>query len=119
MKFFLQVLIVLVTAFLLEIFLPWWAVAIAGGISGLLLGGSAFRSFFACFLGVAILWIFAANQLMDANGTILADRVGALLPGAPPAKALALISGVVGGLVAAFAGATGALLRNSLQRSKA
>ena len=118
MKFFLQILIVIVTAFLLEVFLPWWAVALAGALSGFLVGGNAFRSFLACFIGVAVLWTFAANQLMAAQGPILAERVGALLPGQPSPSALSVISGAVGGLVAAFAGATGAMLRNSLRSGR-
>ena len=115
MKFFLQILIVMVLAFLLEVFLPWWAVALAGALSGVIVGGSAFRSFLAGFVGVFILWSFAATRLMDAHDTVLADRIGALLPGAPDGYGVAMLSGLIGGLVAAFAAATGARLRTSLR----
>jgi hypothetical protein len=117
MKFLLQILVVMVLAFLLEVFLPWWAVAIAGALAGVLVSGSAGRAFFAGFIGVFVLWTFAATSLMQANGEVLADRIGALLPGTPPGAGVAVISGVVGGLVAAFGGATGARLRSSFGRS--
>lgn len=117
MKFFLQILIVMVLAFLLEVFMPWWAVALAGALSGLIIGGNAFKAFLAGFIGVFILWSFAATRLMDAHDTVLADRIGALLPGAPDGYGVAMLSGVVGGLVAAFASATGARLRGSMRRA--
>jgi hypothetical protein len=119
MKLLLQILIVMVFAFLLEIFLPWWAVAIAGAAAGMLIGGGAGRAFIAGFLGVGILWLFAAQSMMNAHDTILADRIGAMLPGSPPGKVVAIIAGVVGGLVAGMGAATGARLRASLRRTEA
>lgn len=117
MKVLLQILIVAVLALLMEMWLPWWSVAIAGGLGGLLLGGSGMRGFAAGFLGVGILWAVAALRLSAGTESGLAERLGAMLPGQPGGVALAVVSGVIGGLVAGFAGASGARLRGSVWRS--
>jgi hypothetical protein len=114
-RFALQTLVILILASVLELFLPWWSIAIAGAI-----GGYVFRSslnFVAGFLSVAILWIGIAVVIDISASAPLADRVAAIFFSMPKA-ALFVITGVLGGLVTGFAAATGASLRREKRKMK-
>ena len=115
MKWILQILLVMVLAFTMELFLPWWSVAVAAALSAVMLGGNAYRSTLAGLLGVFLLWYFGALAIQAESGSDLAARVGLLLPGKPGAGGVAFITGCVGGLVGAFSAACGEALRRLIQ----
>ena len=112
MKFFLQILMIMVVAFMLELFLPWWSIAIAGGVTGLLMGGNVTRSFSAGMIGMFLLWFGTAMMLQAETDSNLADVVGGVLPGKPDGNTVAAISGIIAGLVGAFSAATGDSIRS-------
>ena len=98
-------------AFLLQLWLPWWSVALVGFLIGLAGSkspksalGLGFASVFLCWLGQT-LWINYQNE------GILASRMGLLLGGAP-GYLLPWVSGRLGGLVGALSAWTGFLFKN-------
>jgi len=100
--------------FLLQLFLPWWIIAPACLIGGYLLATSARHAFKNGFGAVAVLWLAAALFFSLPNENVLANRVGQLFK-LPPSDfnwlILALITAIIGGLVAGLAAATGFYLR--------
>lgn len=113
MKFLIQLIFIALTAFVLELFFPWWSIAIAA-----FLGGAVFNTranFGAGFLAVALLWSVKAFLLHHGAAAPLADRMAALLFVNTPL--LIAITGVIGGVVAGFAAMTGGALHRKKRRS--
>lgn len=111
MKFLIQVLTIIILSFLLELFLPWWSIAIAAFIGGLIFDTKA--NFGAGFLAIAMLWLVSI-VLMDVSASApLSDRVAAIFMINRPL--LYIVTAVIGGLVGGFACmAGGAVLKRTI-----
>lgn len=109
MKFIYHTLAVALIALVLELFLPWWSVAIAGFVAGYLFAHSGWRSFFAGMLGIALLWLSMAMYIDAATDAILTSRIAGLFP-TGSVVLLMVITAAVGGLVGGFASLTGGLI---------
>ena len=108
MKFMLQLLGIFVLAYILELFLPWYSIAIAAFIMGYVLKSKA--NFLAGFLAIAMLWMFKAWLIDSSGSTDLADRVANIV--ALKQKILLfIVMAFLGGLVGGFGALSGALLR--------
>jgi hypothetical protein len=107
MKFAIQFIIIFILAYILELFLPWYAIAIAAFLGGLI--NSRFN-FFAGFLAIALLWTLKAGIIESASSSDLADRVALIFPVKQKAL-LYLVMAVLGGLVGGFAAMAGSALR--------
>lgn len=99
-----------VLAFLLHLFLPWWAIALAGLISGIVLNTKLTGAFFIPFLAGILLWGGMSAWLSINNDWILATRIGELFGQIGPLGILA-VTGLYGGIMAGVGGLTGNLLR--------
>jgi hypothetical protein len=113
-RFFIQVLIIVILASVLELLLPWWSVGIAA-----IIGGYVFNSrlnFVAGFLAIFVLWISISLGIDLSSAAPLTDRVAAILK--VPKPVLFIVTGVLGGLVGGFASAAGASLRPSKRKLK-
>ncbi len=104
----LLALLVLIGAFILNIFLPWWSIAIAGLIIGYQFKEKPLPSFLWGFLGVFLLWGGQALYVHIANDGILSTRIAEMLGVGSPFIVI-LITGVLGGLVSGLATMTGSL----------
>lgn len=99
---------IIILAFILNLFLPWWSIAIPG-----LLFGYSFRkkiagSFGWGFLALFLLWGAQALYIHIANDGILSTRIAEMLGVGSP-YLVVLITAVLGGLVSGLATMTGAL----------
>jgi hypothetical protein len=113
MKFILQLFLIGLLAYMLELFLPWYSLAIAA--FAISLGLQSKSNFLAGFLGIALLWFFA-SWLIDNNSLSgLADRVAMILP-VKKKFFLMLLSALLAGLVGGFAAMAGASLRKEKRR---
>lgn len=113
MKFLIQLILIAILAFILELLLPWWSIAIAAFIGGVALNSKA--NFAAGFLGIALLWFLYA-LMMDLTSTApLAERVSKVLFINKPL--LLLVTALIGGLVGGFAAMAGSALRGGNKRS--
>jgi hypothetical protein len=113
MKFVLQLLGIALLAYIFELFLPWYYIAVAAFILGYLLKSRA--NFLAGFLAIALIWLLKAWMLDSAGSTDLADRVAHIFS-LKQRELLFVVMAVVGGLVGGFGAMTGALLKSKTAR---
>ncbi|MEM0996443.1 MAG: hypothetical protein AAGN35_05165 [Bacteroidota bacterium] len=111
MKFLLHVAVVIALGLVLALFLPWWGVALAGGIAALALTGHLGRGFLAGLLGIFLLWTVVAFLQVNATDSQLHEGFAELLPLPLSGTGLIFFSGLVGGLVAGLGGLSGSSLR--------
>ena len=104
----LLALAILIGAFVLNIFLPWWSIALPGLMFGYLFKQQAVPSFLWGFFGVFLLWGGQALYVHIANDGILSTRIAEML-GVEAPLIVVLITGVLGGLVSGLATLTGSL----------
>jgi hypothetical protein len=95
-------------------FLPWWIVWFAGLGAGVLWPQPA-RTAGGAFLGAFALWAGMAVWLDQQNQGLLSAKIGGLFRGVPPVS-LILLTGLLGGLLAAAGAWLGALLRSATNK---
>lgn len=100
--------LIFVLAFILNLFLPWWSVAVPGLIFGYSFRKKAGASFGWGFLALFLLWGIQAAYIHMANDGILSTRVAEMLGVGSPYLVI-LITAVLGGLVSGLATMTGSL----------
>jgi hypothetical protein len=113
MKFLLQLIVIAILAFALELLLPWWSIAIAAFAGGLAFNSRA--NFLAGFLGVGLLWLLYALMMDATSAAPLAERISKVLLMNKPL--LFVATTLIGGLVGGFAAMAGSALRASSKRS--
>ena len=96
-------IITVVLCFALQYFLPWWTVAVGAAIAGYAAGNKLWIAFLAGFAGGALLWLTVAFYSDLTTHSILTEKVNRLMP-----MSSMLMTTLIGGLVGAFAGLTGA-----------
>lgn len=106
MKFFIQVTTTVVVCLVLQLFLPWWSIALGAFGVAYFAGNKSFISFLAGFIAIALLWSVFAFYLDFKTDSILTAKVNQLLP----VNAFVLTA-LVGALVGGFAALTGALIK--------
>ena len=104
-------ILVFVLGLVAEVVYPWWALAPAGLLAGLLRGKSYRRSAGAGFVGVAAVWLVAALHSHWASDGILTAPTSGILK-LPGPVSLFVVTVVVGGTVGALATASGFALRS-------
>lgn len=116
MNALIKIVAVAALAFVLELFLPWWAIVIAALAVELALGKKGGKAFLTSFAGVFILWLGFALYLDAKNEHILSTKMASVLPAGGSYLALAFITALIGGLVAGLAGATGVELKKAIAK---
>ena len=106
MRFPVQILVIIILGFFMELFFPWWSVAIAAFAGGLLINTRS--NFLAGFLAVGLLWVGKPLISDLSTDSDLADRVARIFMLHNKAVLIFIIfilSGVVGGFAAMSGGA--------------
>lgn len=93
--------------------LPWWSFAITSLIVSVAIHQRAGRAFLSGFLGVFLLWSGMALLKDAANDHLLSTKVAQVLPLGGSYLLLILVTGLIGGLVSAFAAISGSYLRST------
>jgi hypothetical protein len=109
MKFVAHVIAVLLISLILQLFLPWWTLAIGAFATGLIFRQNGLMSFLAGLSGVGLLWFGMADYLHLSTDGILSEKIAAIFP-TKTVGALLFITGLIGGLVGGFASMTGGLI---------
>ncbi|MFP8489762.1 hypothetical protein ACKGJO_11800 [Gracilimonas sp. Q87] len=104
--------LIIITAFLLNLFLPWWSIAIPGLIFGYIFNKKALSSFAWGFLALFLLWGGQALYIHVANDGILSSRIAEILSVGSPILVV-LITAILGGLVSGLATLTGSLVKET------
>lgn len=105
-----QTILIFITAFLLNLFLPWWSIAIPGLVFGWWFNEKAGTSFVFGFVALFILWGGQALYIHFANDAILTTRIAEMFQVGTP-LVVVLITGLLGGVVSGLATLTGAMLK--------
>jgi hypothetical protein len=113
MKFIVTILLTLLLSFISGLFLPWWGIAVIAFLVAVIIPQRPWKAWLSGFLGVFLLWALLAWWIDMKNNGILAERMAHLLPLGGSRLLLILVTGFIGGIVAAFAGLSGSLLRVS------
>lgn len=103
-------IIVSVIALVLQQFMPWWSIGIAGFFFGLFVDEDSKMAFIHGFLGIFILWGGIALYVYVANDGVLAHRL-AIMMGLPYDLLPVLITGISGGIVGGLFALSGRYLR--------
>ena len=110
-KVLIKLLLIAALGYLLQNLFPWWAVVLAAFLINFIIYSSGLSSFLSGFLGIGLLWFFAA-LITDINtGSILTERVAAIFS-LPNSGLLIIITAVIGGIASGFGGLSGSQLRN-------
>ena len=112
MRFPVQILIIVVFGSFMELFLPWWSVAIAAFAGGILL--TTRMNFLAGFLAIGMLWLIKALIMDLSSESDLADRVARIFMLHNKAILL-LVTFLLSGLVGGFAAQTGGALKRKIR----
>src|SRR5690606_13712987 len=109
-------LIIIILSFLLQLFLPWWVICAVAFGAAFWKAKNTGHAFGSAFFAIFTLWIAVALFYTIPNGNILANRIGAMLS-LPDTTInwviVLLLSGVIGGLAAAFCGLAGYYIRTA------
>lgn len=97
-------------AWLLSLFLPWWSVFIPGLILGALLGRTGGYSFLWGFVGIGALWLIQILFVHIDNDGVLTTRIADLFS-LPSGWFVIFITVIIGGLIGGLTTLTGYLLR--------
>jgi len=115
MKFIVSVILISLLAFLAQLFLPWWSLAIAAFIVGLLIHQRSGMAFLAGFTALFLLWGGIALIINIQNQGLFAGKVASLLPLGGSSFLLILVTALIGALVAGMASLSGHFLRTAFK----
>lgn len=104
------VLIIIVSCFIAQSFLPWWIIAPICFIASFFLSTSKKQAFLSGFAGVFILWLVKILSLSLPNEHLLANKVGQvfMLPAADTNwMVMIFVSSLIGGVVGGLSSLTG------------
>lgn len=107
MRFTIQILFILVLAAILELFLPWWSIALAAFAGGLALKSNF--NFVAGFIAIAVLWLAKIMIVEFSAAAPLAEKVAHIFT-LPGKTSLIIVTCIIGGVVGGLGAVTGALL---------
>ncbi|HEX5170112.1 MAG TPA: hypothetical protein VFW11_13130 [Cyclobacteriaceae bacterium] len=104
--FIIQVIVVALLGYLLELFFPWWSIAIAAALGGTFLRSNA--NFWAGFAGIGMLWLVTALLIDFTSPSGLASKVANILMMNKPI--LLIVTTLIGASVGGLACYTGSLI---------
>lgn len=110
------ILIILVSCFIAQSFLPWWIIAPICLIASFFLSSSKKQAFWSGFAGIFILWLVKILSLSLPNEHLLANKVGQVFM-LPPSDTnwvvLIFVSSLIGGVVGGLSSLTGYSFRKN------
>lgn len=110
----LAIISIAAIGYLLQPLTPWWSLTIIALLAAIVFQLSPSKGALAGFLAGLILWGGIALLQSQANGGLLADRIGAMLGGVP-GSLVPLLSGLIGGITASLGALLGSLGRGLLR----
>jgi len=113
MKFLTATILTALLSFITGLYFPWWSITIDSFAVATLIHQRPIKAFLSGFLGLFLLWGGLAFWIDMENNHILSKRVAELMKLGPSSFAIILVTGVIGGLIAALAALSGSYLRAS------
>lgn len=113
MKFIVAILLTALLSFSMDLFFPWWVIAIVSFVVSALIPQKPWLSFLSAFFALFFLWGVQSFIIDSENNHVLAARVAEIFNLGPSYFAIIIITAVIGALVAGFAALTGSFLRKT------
>ncbi len=114
------ILLITIVCLVLQLFLPWWIIALVAFAMAIWKARSAGHAFGAGFSAIFLLWIIMALIHSIPNENLLANRVGRMLM-LPDLSfnwiLVLLITGVIGGLAAGLSALAGFYTRQVFSKT--
>ncbi|HRN57561.1 MAG TPA: hypothetical protein PLL71_13970 [Agriterribacter sp.] len=111
MKFTVSIILTALLSFVACLYLPWWSIAVVSFLIAVIIFQKPYMAFIAGFVSLLLLWGGLAWWISTANDHLLAHKIAVLVIKADSPLLLVGLTALTGGLVAAFAALSGALLR--------
>lgn len=111
----IPILLIALLSFVAQLLLPWWSIALVAFAFCFGRPSSSGRAFLCSFLGVGLVWLIYALMQHLQSGGILTSRMSEVLKLPPNPVFLLLLTPVLGGLVAGFAGMAGYWVRRVIK----
>ncbi|GAA0732227.1 hypothetical protein GCM10009430_45220 [Aquimarina litoralis] len=93
-------IVTIILGFILSLFLPWWSIMIAAGITAISIPLKKAAVFFIPFVAILLFWAVYCFILSSTNDFTLAKKIAQLLQIGGNPYILILLTGIVGGLAA-------------------
>lgn len=116
MKNIVALILIIALGWLFTWFGPWYLVALAGFIGGLITANQ-WRGLLIGFLGGFILWSIQLFLLKQASASDLPERMAQLI-GVGSGMVLLWVSAAIGGLITGFGAAAGGALTHKKKRRR-
>jgi hypothetical protein len=104
-----------IIALVLQQFLPWWSIALAGFVPGFLIDQRPVSAFIHGFIGIVMFWGGIIIYVSVVNEGILAQRLSMMI-GLPYTWLPAIITVLVGGIIGGLSSLSGRYLREIVNR---
>lgn len=111
---FVLVLTIILSA-ILQVFFPWWIIVAVALLAGYMSPTTAFKTFSAAFLGIAVLWLGFMLVVSLFGSTVVLPRMAELFQ-LPHGVLIYPISILVGALPAGLAAVTAWYFRKAIGR---
>jgi hypothetical protein len=106
-NFLISIVCVAFLTYTLGLFLPWWSVAIAGFLTGVLIEQKRILAFLSALIGSFLVWSVISFLISINNDHILASKISLIILKNNSPELLVLVTGMIGGLTAGFSSLTG------------
>jgi ABC-type multidrug transport system fused ATPase/permease subunit len=107
-------LLIALLSFLLQLFLPWWIIAIVAFGAALWKATTGNTAFWSGFLAIVLVWMLMATVIHVRTDGILTERIAALL-GLPASFLLIVVTALAGGIVGGMAALSGYYMRQLIR----
>ena len=117
MKFLIKFISIALLTVLFEQFLPWWSIALAAFLGGLVIKSRGINAFLAGALGVGLVWLWVAWRIDYQTESILTAKMAGLFQMENKNMMIALTV-MIGSIVGAFSAWTGHNFRSLFEKGK-
>lgn len=111
----IPILLIALLSLLAQLVLPWWSIALVAFAFCFGRPPGSGRAFLYSFLGVGLVWLGYALMQHVQSGGILTSRMSEVLKLPPSPVFLLILTPVLGGLIAGFAGMAGYWVRRVIK----
>lgn len=109
--------LIAVLSFLIQLFLPWWTMAIVAFSGAFFYGKKAALTFAAGLLACGVVWLLMALYIHFTHGDLMTDRIAVLLK-LPASWILFPVSFFIAGIVGGLAAVSGYYLKTIVNDRK-
>ncbi len=103
-------ILIALLALILQTFLPWWSIAIAGFVSGIVFTQKPANAFINGFSGIFALWAAVSLYIYFVNQGLLAEKLADLFS-LPHGLLVVLMTALIGGICGGLSAITGNFFR--------